>query len=103
MKVHTLKAIAVGGYLRIWHNDALTSLSGLENITSVGGELWIADNTALTVLGMASLQRIDGDFSIYYNPLLCTSLAEELRNQVLLRKGIWCIINISGNKECTTP
>ena len=93
----------VGNYLVIRDNYALTSLSGLGNLTSVGGFLGIYYNTALTSLGLTGLQRVGGYFEIASNPLLCKSLVEELRNQVLLRKGIWGIIDISGNKECTTP
>jgi hypothetical protein len=122
---------SVGGYLWIWDNPALTSLSGLENLTSIGGDLVIQDNNALTnlsglqnitsvggdlrigdehlgnpaltALGMTGLQRVDGDFLISYNPLLCTSLAEELMNQVLAGEGIGGTRYIGGNKACTTP
>ncbi len=94
---------SVGGYLAIWENTALTSLSGLENLTSVGGDLWIHSNYALTSLEMTGLQRVDGYFEIYYNPLLCTSLAEDLMNQVLAGGGIGGTRSIHDNKECTTP
>jgi len=100
---------SVGGDLSIWGNNALTTLSGLENIISVGGDLSIGDswygvgNPVLTTLGMTGLQRVDGDFRIYYNLLLCTSLAKELRDQVLAGGGIGGIRIISGNKNCTTP
>ena len=100
---------SVGGDLSIWGNAALTSLSGLQNVISVGGDLSIGDswygvgNPALTTLGMTGLQRVGSDFLIIYNPMLCKSLAIELRNQVLLRKGIWGLITIKGNKVCTTP
>jgi hypothetical protein len=56
---------SVGRDFDIWNNNALTNLSGLQNLTSVGGDLEIGGyiyngNAALTVLGMACLQRIDG-------------------------------------------
>jgi hypothetical protein len=92
---------SVGGGLEIWKNPVLTSLSGLENLTLIGGFLYIINNDALTTLGMTGLQKVLGNFDIINNPLLCKSLAIDLRNQVLLRKGIWGIITISGNKDCT--
>ena len=93
---------SVGG-LDIYYNAVLTSLSGLENLTSVGGWLGIVGNDALTSLGMTGLQRIDGDFNISSNLLLCTSLAEELMNQVLAGGGIGGTRTISDNKTCWTP
>ena len=39
---------SIGGNLWISNNAALTSLAGLENITSIGGSLWISGNAALT-------------------------------------------------------
>ena len=39
--------ISVGGDLQINYNDALTNLDGLANLTSVGGDLQINDNDAL--------------------------------------------------------
>jgi hypothetical protein len=91
---------SVGGLI-ISENAALKSLSGLENLASVGGDLSIWNNNALISLGMTDLQRVDGDFKITSNPLLCTSLAEELMNQVLAGGGIGGERNIEGNKECT--
>merc|ERR1712134_246152 len=41
---------SVGGDLDIWNNAQLTSLSGLEGLTSVGGYLSIYDNDQLTSL-----------------------------------------------------
>ena len=98
---------SVGGSLYIDENDVLTSLSGLENITSVGGNLSIGSyyrgNLALTSLEMTGLQRVDGDFTISGNPLLCNILADDLMNQVLAGGGIGGTKSIHDNKECTTP
>jgi len=94
---------SVGGSLSIVWNDALTNLSGLENLASVGGGMHVDRNAALTLLGMTGLQKVGGWFYIYYNPLLCTSLAEELMSQVLAREGIGGERNIDRNKDCTTP
>jgi hypothetical protein len=60
-------------------------------------------NDVLTDLGMADLQRIGGNLAIYYNQLLCTSLAEELMNQVLAGEGIDGTRYIRNNKVYTTP
>jgi hypothetical protein len=94
---------SIGGGLSITSNDALTSLSALENLISVGGILVIYNNQDLTSLGMTGLQKIGGYFDISYNPLLCKSLAEELRDQVHAREGIGGLITIEGNKVCSTP
>jgi hypothetical protein len=95
---------SLDGGLEIWDNNALTNLAGLENITSIGRRgLRISINNVLTSLGMTGLQRVDGDFEISSNVLLCTSLAEELMNQVIAGGGIGGAVDIHGNKECTTP
>jgi hypothetical protein len=85
--------IAVGGSLEIWENDSLTNLTGLENITSIGGNLRIVrtkltsltglegvttiggldilSNYALTNLsGLDNVSSIDGEAWIQYNPVL---------------------------------
>jgi hypothetical protein len=62
------------GFLKIYNNGALTSLSGLENLTSVRGALRIYNNDALTSLnGLGSLISVGGDLSISENGAL-TSL-----------------------------
>jgi hypothetical protein len=94
---------SIDGNLDIYRNAALTSLSGLENLTSIGGWLRIGRNDALTSLGMTGLQRVDGDFEVTDNQQLCTSLAEELMNQVLAGGGIGGEMNIEGNKTCWMP
>jgi hypothetical protein len=51
------------------HNNALTSLTGLENLTSIGGYLLIMDNNALTSLtGLESLTSIGDHLSIRETP-----------------------------------
>jgi hypothetical protein len=69
----------------------------------IGDSSYGVGNPALTSLGMAGLQRVDGDFTIYNNPLLCTSLAEELMNQVLAAGGIGGVVTILNNKLCLAP
>jgi phosphotransferase system IIB component len=65
---------SVGGYLSIQNNDVLTSLSGLDNITSVGGILSIGNNDVLTSLGgLENLTSVGGNWGIQNNAAL-TSL-----------------------------
>ena len=55
-------------------NDALTSLTGLDNLTSIGGNLGIRNNNALTSLtGLEGLTSIGGFLDISHNAAL-TSL-----------------------------
>jgi len=65
---------SIGGDLGIGGNSALTSLTGMENLTSIGGELRIGNNSALTSLtGMENLISIGGDF-LFFNNNSLTSL-----------------------------
>jgi hypothetical protein len=50
-----------------YENSALASLTGLDNLTSIGGDLEIADNDALTSLtGLEGLTSIGGSLRIGY-------------------------------------
>ena len=65
---------SVGGDLYIYNNDALTSLAGLDNITSVGGGLYIYNNNVLTSLaGLENITSVGSDLYVYDNDVL-TSL-----------------------------
>ncbi len=67
---------SVGGSLKINYNDRLTSLSGLDQITSVGGSLRIESNALLTSLsGLDQITSVGGGLSIKSNAAL-TSLSE---------------------------
>ena len=56
---------SVGNELYIIDNDALTNLNGLANITSVGGYLEITGNAALTNLdGLANITSVGGSLTI---------------------------------------
>src|SRR5690554_2184606 len=48
---------SVGGYLWIYNNSNLTNLDGLSNLTSVGADLLILFNSSLT--DISGLQNID--------------------------------------------
>jgi hypothetical protein len=61
----------VGGNLMIVSNDALTSLTGLENMTSVDGVLWINYNSSLTSLtGLDNITTVGGGVMIDNNTSL---------------------------------
>jgi hypothetical protein len=63
-------AVALDSF-EISYNDHLTSLAGLEHLTSIGGDLNLVGNGALTGLGgLASLTHVGGDVHIDQNPLL---------------------------------
>jgi hypothetical protein len=61
----------VGGELFIYENPSLTSISGLSNLTSVGGDLGIWSNDSLASLtGLQSLINVGGFLGIGYNSVL---------------------------------
>ena len=61
---------SVGHNLRIDDNDALTNLNGLSGLTSVGG-LEIGGNDALTNLnGLSNITSVGGDLEIWNNDAL---------------------------------
>ena len=65
---------SIGGNLEIYNNDALASLTGLDNVTSIGGWLNISGNDALTNLtGLDNVTFIEGWLSVRANDAL-TSL-----------------------------
>ncbi len=66
--LNTLNSI---GSLQIVGCPALTSLQGLENVTSVGGYFGISYNSGLTSLqGLVSLETVGGSLSIFENSTL---------------------------------
>jgi len=65
---------AIGGYLKIWANPALTEFNGLSNLTSIGGYLKFYANNSLTdISGLEALTSIYGYFYIASNDVI-TSL-----------------------------
>jgi hypothetical protein len=61
----------IGGQLYIYSCDSLVNLSGLGNVTSVGGDLELISNDALENLtGLESLNSIGGRLSISQNQSL---------------------------------
>ena len=77
---------SIGRNLAISHNNSLTSLSGLENLTSIGGDLYIEENDNLTSLnGLQGLTNLSGGFEVISNGAL-TSL-----------NGLQGLTNLSGS------
>jgi len=61
------------GYLRIQSNDRLLSLEGLDNLISIRGDLTISYNDSLLSLsGLGSLESIEGSFAIHSNQRLAS-------------------------------
>ncbi len=59
---------SIGGYLWIYENSNLSDLTGLNNINSIGGNLIIKENHSLNHLtGLEGLTTIGGDLLIEYN------------------------------------
>lgn len=62
---------SIGGYLYIGYNETLADMSGLENLTSIGEDFFIDYNYSLTSLpGLNNLTTIGGNLAIYQNNAL---------------------------------
>ncbi|KAA5823616.1 T9SS type A sorting domain-containing protein [Algibacter amylolyticus] len=72
--LNTLTSInTIGGEVFIQSNAALTSLSGLDNLTTVGGNFFIDNNDSLTSLnGLDALTTVGDYFYVYRNDSLLT-------------------------------
>jgi hypothetical protein len=80
----------------IQRNNALTSLEGLENLVSMGGQLDITDNPVLSSLAtLRSLITVGSFLSITNNPALST-----LGLEGLISIGSW--LAIQGNTALTS-
>ena len=55
---------SIGGNLLIRYNDALTSLTGLGNLTSIGGNLEIGNPVLTSLTGLGNLTSIGGNLEI---------------------------------------
>jgi hypothetical protein len=72
----------VGSFLSIYNNDALTSLNGLKNLTSVSGNLMITNNDVLTNLCALYNVILYGNLNIYDNLELSMETAYVLETQL---------------------
>jgi hypothetical protein len=87
--------LRIGGYT-YWHNFRLSDISGLINLTTIGGGLSISYNDSLSSLaGLENLLSIGGGLGIAGNPLL-NSIAE-LGGVT----GTIELLNISDNQALT--
>jgi len=72
--------VSIGGYLDISNNPALTSIMGLENLTSIGGDLWIIHNNSLSICESVGIcdhfSNPGGMINIYDNDSGCNSIIE---------------------------
>jgi hypothetical protein len=96
---------SVGGYLRIKSNYALTSLNGLSNLTSIGGDLSIRYSYALTSLnGLSNLTSIGGDLDIWDNDDLTSLTALQNITSVggLRIYGNDALTNLTGLQNITS-
>jgi len=90
---------SIGGNLMIMNLDSLTSFTGLDKVTSIGGNLQIWNNDALATLsGLDSLTSIGGNLEIgwlYYWPRGNPSLSslEQLVNLTSIVGNIIIIYN----------
>jgi hypothetical protein len=96
----------VGGTLFIFHNDAITNLSGLDNLTNLGRNLTITHNPSLTNLtGLEGLTSINLDFYIYDNDALTSlsgleNISSVERNLVILYNA--SLTNLTGLEGLTS-
>ncbi|MBW6461230.1 MAG: T9SS type A sorting domain-containing protein, partial [Bacteroidales bacterium] len=93
---------SIGGNLRIYDNDALASLSGLDNLTSIGGGLSVWSNDAITsIAGLEGLTSIAGDIHISGNGSLSTCEVQWLCDYLSSPNGS---VDIFGNATgCNSP
>jgi hypothetical protein len=85
---------SVGGDLYICGNPALTNLDDLSAVTSVGGHLIVGDNNVLANLnGLSAITSTGGNLSIYENGAL-TDL-DALSGITSVGENLW--INQNGN------
>src|SRR5690606_32647453 len=61
---------SVGGNLYIDYNSSLTNLDGLSNLTSVGGFLYISSNSITNLDGLSNLTSVGGYLYISFNSSL---------------------------------
>lgn len=87
---------AVGGDLYIGDNTSLTNVDGLSNLRAVGGYLHIFFNGALSnVNGLSSLTTVGESLSITDNALLCQNSVDALVAACTV--GAWT--SVYGNND----
>ena len=81
-------------------STSLVNLQGLDNVTSIKGDVFIEDNTSLTTLqGLDSLTTIEGALRVTDNPRLSNCCAIQLAASL-----VTSFVNIDGNAPgCDSP
>jgi hypothetical protein len=79
-------------------NGSLKTLSGFDAVESIF-EFTVADNPALSDIGMANLKSVD-KFTFTDNPELCTSMIHAFLDGLIEKPSNEMWITISGNKDC---
>jgi hypothetical protein len=103
--IQSLGIVTSVGDIEIAENAALTSLAALASLQQASS-LVIDNNVQLTQLGMSALGRIDSEFIIRDNDMLCEQEAQDLISQILSQGGIGAAGNttegiiVSGNLNC---
>jgi len=91
---------SIGGDLNISYNQLLTTLSGLDGLTSIGGELSLMRNYSLTsLLGLDNVTSIEGNIIIFQNNLLTNLTGMEGLTNIegeLFISGHSNLLNLSG-------
>ena len=64
------KLQSIGKDLRVLENAVLSDLGGLNNLTSIGGSLWIITSKLTDVDELAGLHSINGGMTLQNNPVL---------------------------------
>ncbi len=83
------------GEIRIWWNDGITSLQGLDSLSTIESSLNIWNNQVLTSLsGINNLSLIGGNLSIEDNSALTTCEVQSICNYLAAPNGT---ITISNN------
>ena len=72
----------IGGYLHVLSNTALTSLTGLEGVTSMGGVNISLNNALTSVTALNAVTNIGGNFSIYGNPSLTKFMSKTVLSPI---------------------
>jgi hypothetical protein len=94
---------SIGGDLSIGGNNGLISLAGLDDLINIGGSLSIGDkftgNTVLASLaGLDNLTSIGGDLSIRGSGVLTDSSAQAFADR-FVASGFTGSVTISGNQQ----
>ncbi|MFA6013385.1 MAG: hypothetical protein WC799_25565 [Desulfobacteraceae bacterium] len=86
--------------IQIDFNENLFTLENLRALKAVNGILNVYHNNSLTILGLDALKTVKGQFVFMDNYELCTTLIEDVKNQLDLASNLSVSTAIIGNKVC---